>query len=242
MWEIYDALITGISGDETLARTMSDGRWSLAETNAGSCGLAMTTPWNQIAPMYPGGLAGLPVKTAAAAVKSWNLDEAGFGMAAINAHYNRAERMDAPGWAEPYDNYCTEGLDLKGKTVGLVGHLRMPPQVLEGAKRVYILEKHPQPGDYPDSACEFLLPACDFVLITGSALVNKTLPRLLELSKQAYTILTGPTVPMCPALLDFGIDRLAGMAVCDAPGLRKFLERGSDGPPYPFGKTFLIQR
>lgn len=242
MWEIYDALITGILGDETLVRTMSDGRWSLAETDSGSCGLAMTTTWNQIAPMYPGGLVQLPVRTAAAAVKSWNLSEAGFGMAAINAHYNTAERMHALGWAEHYDNYCTDGLDLRGKTVGLVGHLRLPPHILENARRVYILEKHPQPGDYPDSACEFLLPACDFVLITGSALVNKTLPRLLALCKHAYTILTGPTVPMCPALLDFGIDRLAGMAVCDAPGLRKFLERGPDGPPYPFGKTFLIKR
>ena len=40
--------------------------------------------------------------------------------------------------------------------------------------------------------------------MTASPLVNKTLPHLLELSKDAYTILAGPSCPMCPQLLDFG--------------------------------------
>lgn len=115
----------------------------------------------------------------------------------------------------------------------------MPPGTLDAAKQVYILERHPKPGDYPDSACEYLLPECDTVLITGSSMVNKTLPRLLELCKNAYVILTGPTVPLCPALLDFGIDRLAGMVVTDKAGARGGTPpSASMGRPIPTGAPF----
>ena len=91
--------------------------------------------------------------------------------------------------------------------------------MLSVAKEVVILEREPKPGDYPDSACEYLLPDCDVVLITGSASVNKTMPRLLELAKDARIVLTGPTVPLCPGLLDLGIQRLNGSVVLDGEGL-----------------------
>ena len=161
-------------------------------------------------------------------------------MAVINACCNTRSRLEALRCAEPYDRYCTHGVDFTGKTVGLIGHLGMPEGTLRDAGEVYILERHPRPGDYPDSACEFLLPKCDIVLITGSSLVNKTLPRLLELCRNAYTILTGPTVPMCPELLGCGIDRIAGMVISDKPGIQSHVRSGRPGPPYPYGETFLL--
>ena len=45
--------------------------------------------------------------------------------------------------------------------------------------RLSILERDPVLGDYPDSACEYILPEQDYVFITGMTLVNKTLPHLL---------------------------------------------------------------
>ena len=90
--------------------------------------------------------------------------------------------------------------------------------LLAPVKRYYILEREPKSGDYPDSACEYLLPECDLVVITGSAAINKTLPRLLELSRNAEVVLTGPTVSCCPALRELGIHRLSGRVIteCDA--------------------------
>lgn len=239
-WEIYDALLGGLPDHVAVSRAAAGPFWTLAETDAGGMGLAMTTEGDTVPPLLPGGVAGLPLRTSAEAIKSWNLAEAGFGMAVVNAFYNTPGRLAALGCAEPYDNYCTDGLDLRGKTLGLVGHLKMPESVLRSARQVYILERHPQPGDYPDSACDLLLPRCDVVLITGSALVNKTLPHLLTLCKNAYTILTGPTSPMYPELLRFGIHRLAGMVVTDAAGARSHAENGIPGPPYTFGRTFLL--
>ncbi len=35
-------------------------------------------------------------------------------------------------------------------------------------------------GEYPEAACEYLPPEMDFAFITGSATVNRTMPRLLK--------------------------------------------------------------
>ena len=80
------------------------------------------------------------------------------------------------------------------------------------------------------------------VIITASTLVNKTLPHLLELSKDAYTILAGPSCPMCPGLLDFGIDRIAGLVITDREGMKEKIRREISGPPYNMGKPFLLSK
>jgi uncharacterized protein (DUF4213/DUF364 family) len=241
MWEIYDAIVGGIPECHTVERAVSGDWWTLVRSDTGNIGLAMTTPHNFITPLYPGGIMGMKLHSAAAAVKSWNLNEAGFGMAAANAWYNTPERAAEFHCGEPYENYCTRGIDFTDKTVGIVGHLKYPQSTFAGARKLYILERHPQEGDYPDSACEYLLPQCDVAIITGSSLVNKTLPRLLELCHNAYTILTGPTVPLCPPLLKLGVDRLAGMIVTDCEGLFTHVASNTPGPPFRFGSTFLLE-
>jgi uncharacterized protein (DUF4213/DUF364 family) len=75
------------------------------------------------------------------------------------------------------------------------------------------MDREEKAGAMPDSAAEFCLPLCDLVIITGSAAINKTLPRLLELSRHAQVIMTGPSVSCCPPLLDLGIDRLHGRII-----------------------------
>ena len=65
------------------------------------------------------------------------------------------------------------------------------------------------------------------------------MPRLLELSASAQTIVVGPTVPLCPELKDCGIDRLSGMVVTDTAGLISYITEVK-GSPYPYGDTFTI--
>ena len=80
------------------------------------------------------------------------------------------------------------------------------------------------------------------MIITGSALINKTLPHLLELSQNALTILTGPSVPLCPELFDFGLDRIAGMAVTDRAAMHERVQKGLRGSPYGEGLPFLLKK
>ena len=238
---LYDLLIEGIHTDAVVTNTLMGECWTAVET-AGHFGMAMTTPVDTAPRMLGGDYTGMQMKELAAAAKSWNLEEAGFGMAAVNAFYNTPEKLGLLGAYEPFENYCTDGVDLKDKRIGVIGHLNMPSSVYEQAKEVLILERNPRPGDYPDSACDFLLPACDVVIMTASTLVNKTLPHLLELCQNAYTILAGPSCPMCPGLLELGIDRIAGLVITDVNGMKDKILREIPGPPYPMGKPFLLTR
>ena len=241
LFQLYDTLIDEIPTGYPITNTLSGDQWTVVET-ADTFGMAMTTPCDTISPRFSIPYEGMELRELAQAAKSWNLTEASYGVAAINAYYNTPRHLDALQATLDYDLYCTSGLDLHNKRIGVVGHLNMPDFVREQASELLILERSPRPGDYPDSACEWILPICDIVLITGSTLVNKTLPRLLQLCENACTILTGPTVPLCPALLDQGIDRIAGLVITDRAGMTHKIQTNQSGPPYPYGRSFLLSR
>ena len=234
----YDILINGMPETLTVKRIVDGRSWKGAELNDGSFGIAMNTGGESIQRRF-GTLVGLGAKTAASAVLSWNMQEASEAMAVINAFYNTPQRLKALNAGISYSRSCTEGFDTHGKRIALIGHLRFDEDVLAGAEKVDIIERDPESGDYPDSACEYILPDCDMVIITGSAAINKTMPRLLELCENAVTIVVGPTVPMCPQLRTLGIDRLSGLCVTDKQGLNDWMikERGN---PYRFGETFML--
>ena len=240
-FSLYDVLIEGIKSDDIVTGTLMGEYWTAVKTGS-ALGMAMTTPVDTAPRMLSGDYTEKPSKEPAQASKSWNLTEAGFGMAAINAYYNTPARLENLSAYEPFDNYCTDGLDLHGKHIGVVGHLNMPQSVYEQAASVRILERNPRPGDYPDSACDWLIPKCDVVIITASTLVNKTLPHLLDLCKNSYTILAGPTCPMCPELLNIGIDRIAGLVITYVEGIKNKIKNEIPGPPYNMGKPFLLTR
>lgn len=240
-FELYDILLDGIDASSTVTETLMGDQWTAVETPE-HFGMAMTTPVDTAPRLLSGEYRGMSLGELATACRSWNLTEAGYGMAAVNAFYNTPARLEQLNAYEPFEHYCTDGLDLRGRHIGVVGHLNMPPSIREQAASVRILERSPRPGDYPDSACDWLLPQCDVVIMTASTLVNKTLPHLLELCRDAYTILAGPSCPMCPDLLELGIDRIAGLVITDPEGMREKILRNLPGPPYPLGKPFLLTR
>ena len=224
----YDILLDSLPADTGLrvARLIHGVSWTAAVLSDGRAGVGMHTAGESFPRRFET-LVGLPLREAAEALLSWNLEEASEGMAVVNAWFNRPEHAEALGGF--YTSSALEGIELQGRTLGFVGHLvshsGITEELLAPAKAYYILDREPKPGDYPDSACEYLLPGCDVVLITGSASVNKTMPRLLELAGGARIVLTGPTVPLCPALLDLGIQRLNGSVVLDGEGLLRQIVR-----------------
>ncbi len=240
-FSLYDVLLSGVDGTLPINSALSGEQWCLAAMETGT-GIAMHSPGNSRPPMFPEGLEGLALARAAQALMSWNMEEASFAMAAVNSFYNTPQRMEALGAALPEGGHYGDGIDFSGLTVGIVGHMRGPAGLREAAKSVYILERSPKPGDYPDTACDYLLPKCDLVIITGSSLINKSLPHLLELCRGAYTILTGPSVPLCPALLDFGIDRLAGLVVTEREAMFRHVRDSVPGSPHHLGRPFMLCR
>ena len=129
----------------------------------------------------------MALRDAAALSKSWNFLEATLGVAALNAYYNSWDRVRAlPGFeeaGEPRDDiesrteknaFYAFRDEIAGKRVAIIGHFPHIEELIAPLCRLSILERDPMPGDYPDSACEYILPEQDYVFITGMTLVNKT--------------------------------------------------------------------
>ncbi len=236
--DLYDTLINGLDGDLTVSSVMHGLTWTAAELSDGRFGIALRNSAATVQRRFDS-LQGLGVRSAAQAVRSWNLEEASEGMAVINAFYNTPKRLAELGAGCGYDKSCTQGMTAEGEKIALIGHLKLQPDALRGADSVYIIEREPKSGDYPDPACEYILPECGIVIITASAAINKTLPRLLKLSENAKTVVIGPSAPLCPEIMRYGIARISGMVVRDAAAFKEWMMSES-GSPYPYGDVFMI--
>lgn len=224
-WKIYDELIDGIDATVEVRSAVAGLRWCQVLSSEDSLGMAFTmdarsrpTQFNE--PTF----AGAKLRDIALLAKSWNLAEAGIGQAAINAWYAQPERAAANGFTPSAQNPFSYLFDpyaqaVAGKTVSIIGHFPFAPAALEQAGELRMLERNTLAGDYPDSACEYLLPDSDFVFISGSAFVNKTIPRLLELSRDATTVVVGPSTPISPVLFEHGVDAVTSFVSTSTAGV-----------------------
>jgi uncharacterized protein len=110
--------------------------------------------------------------------------------------------------------------------VTVVGHSQ-DLDTLSGICDLTILERNPAEGDLPDPACKYVLPKQDFVFITATTLINKTFPRLLELSRNATVFLVGPSTPFAPLLFEHGIDTLAGTVILEPQSVWRAAKEGA---------------
>ncbi|WP_103063997.1 Rossmann-like domain-containing protein [Actinomyces qiguomingii] len=242
-WEVYDALIDDVPDGLTVVASDRGPRWTRVFNSADGVGCA----WSLAVTTRPAASAdipdvGRPLRDVAALVKSWNLAEASVGLAAINSWYSRADVAASHGfvptgadltWRQVFDPY---GEAVAGRKVAIIGHFPFAGRALWRAEELWTLERNPRPGDFPDTACEYLLPQCHYVFISSSSLVNKTMPRLIDLAvgAGAHTVLVGPSTPMHPLFLDLGVATVTGFV--PAPEVRPgaYLEElnasGSIGP------------
>lgn len=240
MWELYDELLSEISENQTVTKVIEGPVWTAVETDSGNVGIAMTTA-RECVDRCVGSYEGLPLHKAAELVKSWNLREASVGMAAINAFLNTPERLELFDLRQKQDGHSTFGMDVAGRNVVMIGALRSKTELESRGAHVTVLEREEKPGTLPDSAAEFVIPGCDILVITASALINKTLPRLLELGRTSTIVLTGPSAPMSKKLLSFGISRVTGMTVTDTAAMMRHVADGTQGQPYSMGERFCIE-
>lgn len=165
-----------------------------------------------------GSLVGSSAFELASRLRSWEPLEASLGLAALNS---LIEPKGSPG------NVFEHILGIaKSKTVTVIGRFPSNDQVAEVAAQAYFLEIDPQEGELPCSACEEVIPASDIAVITATALINKSLPRLLELSKRATSVVLGPSTPMNDVLFHYGADIVAGVRVTNPDALISCIMQG----------------
>lgn len=212
MWELYDAILSGVQSEDRIKTVHTGPSWVMVSTEQGKIGVAAVQYGRSGRPVQAERYVGLPVTDAARLVKSWDFEEAALGLAAINTCLNRAERF--PDCGEP-DAFLRYRGRAEGKKVAVIGRFAYLEERLKPICDLYVLERTPNAEEYPDPACEYILPEMDLVFITGCTTSNKTLPRLLQLTQNAYTIITGPSTPMSEALFEFGADALCGFCTTD---------------------------
>ncbi len=224
MWELYDELIDGIPVDLTVDALIC-GKKRICIQSGSGIGLATPLKWESRMPLLTKNKLGMPLCEVAACIKSWNFHEAAIGVAAINAYYNNPQVASVNGVEfsdqlrvedRRYDPFIMSQNDIKGKKVAVVGHFPYIEKLMAPVCDFYILEKEPEDGDYPISACEYILPDCEYVYLTCSSVIDKTLPRLLKLSQNARKItIVGPGTPLAPMLFNHGVKDLSGFIVKD---------------------------
>lgn len=241
MWEIYDELINMIPEELTISSFTAGVNWFLVDSIA--TGMAMTPrEGNSQIPMA-GKVAGTKVKETAKLIKSWSNYEAALGLAAINSVINRPEAVEKLSGIPIDEQVMGNAFEymkerIRGKKVAVIGHFRDLEQ-LQDICQLSILERIPQNGDFPDPSCEYILPEQDFVFITGTTLINKTLPRLLELSKKAFVVLVGPSTPMTANLFKYGIDMLAGTVVMERDYVQNLIKEGGSSQFFEKGARMV---
>ncbi len=239
MWKAYDTLIGSIPDDIIVTHVHSGPVWTIVQAGT-FCGIAVTVNEQNDPLPEKERFIGQSLKDVASLCRSWDFPLASVGTAALNAFINSPGQIRKNfGTGESktkkntgiirntgntFDDYSRA---VAGKKVAVIGHFTALERVLKSAENLVVLERKPAKDDLPDTACEYILPDQDFVFITGSAFINKTLFRLLEISRNAHSVVLGPSTPMAPVLFEYGADELGGLITSNIPP-QKFSEIGKD--------------
>ena len=154
--------------------------------------------------------------------KSDSLLEASIGMATINSLIDIDESKCIE--KNAFEIILEKG---QGKNVAIVGHFPWIPKLRDKVKNLWVLEQRIKEGDLPAGEANRILPQCDVVGITGTSFINHTIEGLLNLCKEAYVLLVGPTSPFSPILFDYGIDVICSSKVVDVDKVVRSISEGA---------------
>ena len=237
-WSLYDRMIAQVPNDVLVRHVVMGAHHCLVEAECGTGVAALHRGGARL--RMERGWVGRPLRELATCAKSWDFEVASVGVAALNAWHNQLGRLGALGLVtdapstDPFvflapiaASMVAEGDDGLRPRAVVIGHFPHLAAIAEHAE-VSVLERAARADtDLPDTACEYLLPDADLVVMTGMALANKTMPRLLELARDALACVVGPSATICTPVLEAGADLVAGSVVADPALAREVVTCGA---------------
>ena len=223
--KILEDLIEQLNPDEGSLRDVIVGaHWTAVMTQG--CGLASTMgdPHPHTGPSVrdAGKLSEKGIGELVRLARSEKLLEASIGMATINSlieiDENRCSEVNA------FDILAEQGA---GKDVAVIGHFPFVPKLKELVRNLWVIEQRPRPGDLEADRAAEILPRCQVVAVTSTSFINHTLESLLDLCRNAFVMLLGPTTPFTPLLFEYGIDALSGTKVVDEARVIRHVKEGA---------------
>jgi len=218
MMQIYNDLLQSVHGaDHPVRRAVIGMHWTVVESL--HLGMALTLRPSSCPEVEDAGrLVGQSAQALAKRLLSGNTLEASPGLAALNSLIGS---RGTDGSVNPRILALS-----RGRTVVVFGRFPFTAEIRRVARLTHALEIDPRPDELPATAAEAVIPDADVVVITASALINKTMPRLLELSRGKICIVLGPSTPMNEVLLDHGAEILEGVRLTDAEPLAMCIGQG----------------
>ncbi len=192
-----------------------------------------------------GTLAGSPATQLTRLAKSWDIGEKVIGIATVNALSQIVLKRRHEEYTVSEGNAIDEVNVEQTDSVAIVGDIKPLVRALRNRTAdLKIFERGvPFAEDVlPDTACEELLPEADIVFITGSAIANGTIERLLQLSKNARTVaIVGPSASTVPEpFFKRGVHVIAGVIVTDPDRAMQVVAEGGGTPQLKAATRFVV--
>ncbi len=202
--------------------------YTAVRLDGGRCGLAYTfrdeIPAGCCVINSAGTLTGRRASDLAVWARSPDPVAAAVGLATLNALTGVP-----PGAAD--EDLLTELRVTSNDAVGMVGYfgpLIEPLRTL--SKALHIFERRPDagPGVLSEAAAAEILPECHLVILSATALLNRTLDDLLVHCRNAREVaILGPSTPLLPGIFaDRGVTLLSGVHVMDAESVLRIVSEG----------------
>ncbi len=213
-------------------RSIADVRLGLGYTavrlDDGRCGLAYTFR-DEIGEgccviREAGTLAGRPASDLAEWARLTNPVAAAVGLATLNA------LIEIPPGALDADLLAQLKV-IPGDSIGMVGYFGPFIGPLRARGNVlHVFERRPdrQSGVLPESAAAEILPQCQVVILSATALLNRSMDNLVACCRNAREIaIVGPSTPMLSAVFrDCGVTLLSGVHVANAERVLRLVSEG----------------
>ena len=178
---------------------------------------------------------------------SWDMRARVLGIATLNALSQLALNKYS-NEISTIEGDIVDSISVDGKVVTVVGNMRPTIKKLkEKAKQVFVLERSADLRDettLPDTAAEQVIPESNIVLITGTAIENGTVDRLLELSQNAEEVaVVGATAGLLPTVLfKHGATAVGAIKVIDGDKVMQIIAEGGGTPSLMQAVKFAVYK
>lgn len=233
---IFDVIASHVPHDARIEDVCIGIFWTFVRTQYGAAISATAHRWLEDPPgvLIPnaGSLVGSYVKEMIELYDAPSLTARALANAAVSAsfsvdsmtgqrHEDKAQHL--------LESICASSSERK--RIALIGHFHFADALRELGHQldIYELENRCGPEDMPSTLIPERLPCADIVVMTSSTLITHATEEILSCCRpDAFKMIVGPTVPLHPALWDFGFDAICGNAVTDAAQVSRAAREGGN--------------
>ncbi len=199
--ESPDAVVEEFVVGSRFVAVLADGRVGLASTLGARRDSAETARLAR--------LPGEPLLEAARLLLCDDALLASVGLAALNAG------LSPPGQASEVRSQEWLVELCRGREAVVVGDFPFTARLSSVASELHLMELRAIEESTPASQWGSALASCQVAVITGTALLTRSLTRFLAGASQAVKVVIGPSTPLSSVLFDQGAEILAGCRVSD---------------------------